>query len=94
MLAKPWIDGDGEGIDYQPPDPDADKDYPEYVKNCIENTDPLTSEGPKMCRPKDCKNASQSSDEFRYCMFSIYASDTSLFDQYQDNDADLSGGGG
>ncbi len=85
--SKPWIDDNGEGIDYSSPDPDADKDYPNYVKECLETLDPLEPNSPDMCKPKQCVEASSGSEEFRYCMFSQYTLDTGILDQLEDRDA-------
>lgn len=86
--AKPWIDDEGTGISYD----DSDDDYIDYSKECLETTDPLEPSSPDMCKPKKCTEASSGSNEFRYCMYSVYAGDSSIDDQLEDRDA--SGGGG
>jgi len=84
--AKPWIDDDGESIDYS----DQEDDYHDYVTECQETTDPLEPDSPDMCKTKNCK-AGSGTNEFRYCMFSVYTSDTSIDDQLEDKDATSSG---
>lgn len=81
---KPWIDNDGNPIDYTFPDPDHNADYAEYLK-CTEKDVTDTDLGPNDI----CGNPEKLSEPYktRFAMFSSWTFDSALFDQLEDNDA-------
>jgi hypothetical protein len=92
--SQPWIDDNGDGVSYDSSSPNGDTDYTDYIKNCLETTEPVGPDSPDMCKPKDCVASSSTSDTFRFCMFSQYAEDSGINDQLDDQDAESSNASG
>ncbi len=85
-----WASNEAEPIPYD----EIDDDFADYTEKCIETVEPVSPSSPDMCKPKSCTEAGTGSNEFRYCMYSVFAGDTTLDDQLEDRDAGGSESGG